>query len=155
MIRKDREDRGPNEAIRHLYGHVLSRVAGCTDPEHRLTAGVSAYFEALVVLGDFARVLYVERPYLEPHRDLRKRSIEQFMELFRQGLVQAHAAGLIGFVPDDLAIYAVVNGLEAVAVRLLENGVDPEQRARAEQTLVEVCIRALCVPPDAPPPAPS
>ncbi|MEM9460929.1 MAG: TetR/AcrR family transcriptional regulator [Myxococcota bacterium] len=142
-----------HEAVRRLYAHVLSRVADCTEPEHQLAAGISAYFEALVVLGDFARVVYVERPNLEAHRDLRKASLEQFMELFRRGLVQAHSAGLIESVPDDLAIYAVVNGLEAVAMRLLENGFDPEQRARAEQTLIEVCIRALCVPVDEPPPA--
>lgn len=138
-----------HEAIRRLYAHILSRIADCTDPRHRLVVGISAYFEALVMLGDFARVLYVERPNLEAHRDLRKRSLEQFMDMFRQGLEQAHAAGLIESIPDDLAIYAVMTGLEAVAVRLLENGFDPEQRARAEQTLVEVCIRALCGPPTA------
>ncbi len=135
------------EAVSRLHAHVGSRVSACTDPEGRLVVGISAYFEALVVLGDFARVLYVERPRLDAHRDLRQQSLGWFIGMFRDGLAEAYAAGIIASVPNELAIYTVVAGLEAVAVRLLEGHASLGSRAEVEQTMVEVCIRALCVPP--------
>lgn len=131
------------EASRRLFEQVAAAVSRVDDPIEQLKTGIGAYLDAVCELGDFGRVLYVERPSLDKHRTLRERVLNQFVQLFRAGLHRSVHQGRLSRVPDELAVYTVVAGLEAVAIRFVESGAPASEFLAAKPSLVELCLRAL------------
>jgi hypothetical protein len=113
------------------------------DPVEQTRAALMGFFELIAEEGDLARVFLREAPhYGSMHEKLHRETTERFVALFRQGLTDAMAHGLIPRMPADNMIYAVVHGIVGMARQYLDSHTEAKS-AEAVPVLLDLCRRAF------------
>jgi AcrR family transcriptional regulator len=125
------------------FERVRDHMARERDPVEQTRAALLGFFELIAEEGDLARVFLREAPhYGSQHEKLHRETIERFVELFRRGLSEALAAGLIQRMPPDNMVYAVVHGIVGMARQYLDS-YNESKSAEAVPVLLDLCRRAF------------
>lgn len=112
-------------------------------PQEKMRDAIAGYLALCAERGDLSRVFHREALVTgREYRELRRKSMDRIQALFRSGLVLAKDQGIVGRMPDDLTIYAVIVAIEGVAVRYLEDHREGEL-AETLEPLVRLAARAL------------
>jgi AcrR family transcriptional regulator len=125
------------------YHFVENAMQVEEDPLSRVEAGIRAFVQAVTVRGDLARVVFRETraagPQYESRREL---ELARYASLLAGAVEAAHARGQMTRPPDEATVFALVAGMEAVAMRYLSRG----QGTRALESaplLIELVMRAF------------
>ena len=125
------------------FERVRERMEREREPLEQTRAALLGFFELIAEEGDLARVFLREAPhYGSSHEKLHRETIERFVELFRKGLADAKAHGLIEVLPSDSMIYAVVHGIVGMARQYLDS-YNEAKSAEAVPVLLDLCRRAF------------
>lgn len=107
-------------AVRINFTAILERLMSVTDPIERIHAGMAAYFETIAANPSAARVVFEEYRYAGPAQAAKyELNTARYTALMMQFLQVAHAAGKLGRAPDELSVFALTKGCEAVGTRAL------------------------------------
>lgn len=107
-------------AVRISFTTILERLMSVTDPIERIHAGAAAYFEVIAANPSAARVVFEEYRYAGPAQAAKYEvNTARYTQLMLQFLQVAFAAGKLGRAPDELSVYALTKGCEAVGTRAL------------------------------------
>jgi AcrR family transcriptional regulator len=130
-------------AINDLLRAVEEALRGKSDPLERYDAGIRAYLSLVQQHADLARVIHREIRSAGPKHALRyELALTRFVALMSEGQTEAYARGLISRAPDEMTLYALVAGLEAVAMRYIERG-EEARIMDAAPVLIELMFRAF------------
>ena len=109
--------------MRTSFASILERLSGVVDPIERVHAGIAAYYEIIAANPAAALVVFEQYRHAGPtqaaHFEL---NTSRYSRLMLDSLNAAHGAGRLGRAPDETSVYALIKGLEAVAVRTLHRG---------------------------------
>ncbi|HVU02094.1 MAG TPA: TetR/AcrR family transcriptional regulator [Polyangiaceae bacterium] len=126
---------------------LLERVQGAfeteTEPFEKMRAAVRAYLELVAERGDLSRVFH--REALVSGKEwalLRKETLGSVQRVFRDGLELAVKKKLLARVPEEVTLYAVISGIEGVALSYLEDHRE-DQIQEALEPLLRFCGRAF------------
>ncbi|HEY6558897.1 MAG TPA: TetR/AcrR family transcriptional regulator [Polyangiaceae bacterium] len=138
-----------------VFLHVYEQAAGMllrvvedairpkSEPVEKLEAGVVAYLRTFQQNADIARVMHREIRAAGPAHALRHElAVLRFANLLSEGVVEAYARGLAMRPPSETTVYALVAGLEAVAMRYVDRG-DESRIMDAAPELIELVLRAF------------
>ena len=147
------------EDIEHLFVELhdrLSRqsfeaveryVAAQKHPEEQLRAGVEGLLGLIARFPNESKVMFREvrgaGSKLESRRDA---LLARFADLLERGVARSHAMGVAKNPPDDVRVYALVAGMEAVAMRYVDRG-EHERALVALPALVDLVMRAFDAAP--------
>lgn len=107
-------------AVRINFNAILQRLMAAADPIERIHAGVAAYFETIADNPSAARVVFEEYRHAGPTQAAKYEvNTTRYTMLMMSFLQIAHAAGVLGRAPDELTVYALTKGCEAVGTRAL------------------------------------
>jgi len=107
-------------AVRINFTTILERLMSVTDPIERIHAGMAAYFETIAANPSAARVVFEEYRYAGPAQAAKyELNTARYTTLMMQFLHVAYAAGALGRAPDELSVFALTKGCEAVGTRAL------------------------------------
>jgi AcrR family transcriptional regulator len=125
------------------YRFVEAAVRSEEQPIEQLRAGVRAFLGIISEYGELSRVVFREvraaGPEYEVHRDV---VLARYVTLIMERLTEAYARGEIARRPDELTLYALVAGLESVAMRYVARR--EEARAiEAVEPMVNLILRAF------------
>lgn len=129
-------------AGRFAVARVEQAVASATTPSDRLERGLAALLSLVAGNPGLARALFSEARLAGPRLEARQQKLRlHFATLLRGVLQEAHARGEVACAPDELAVVALVAGVEAVGARLAIHGAP----ALAEATAAMVRLaRGAC-----------
>lgn len=132
-------DRSASLAFRFVEAASRSE----SEPIEQLRAGVRAFLGIVAEYADLSRVVFREvraaGPQHEVHRDV---VLGRYVALISERLTEAYARGEIARRPDELTVYALVAGLESVAMRYVSR--HEESRAtEAVEPMVALILRAF------------
>lgn len=121
---------------------IESKASQHSDPKQQLEAGLTAFMELLAGSGGLARVLFAER-MTDPEMVARHEMVlARCAELLFRGAHDAFRKGQGTRPPDEITIYTLITGIEALSRRYLER--NEEHRAvESVPTLVELVHRAF------------
>lgn len=126
-----------------VFEHLQQLFQGIDDPFERLRLGVSGFMEIIAENPGKARVIFREirsaGPSYEIHREAQ---IDRYVQMLLKDAKQAFDDGLITRLPEEIMIYSLVAGMEAVAMRYVLQG-KGEQVKEAAPILVDLVMRAL------------
>jgi AcrR family transcriptional regulator len=126
-----------------LQEKLEAAFASKSEPAEKLRACVTAYLALCAENGDLSRVFHREALVSgKEYAELRQSKLEDIQGLFKQGLAQAVASGLIPAMPAELTIYAIMVAIEGVALRYLEEYREHEL-TEAIEPLVRVAFRSF------------
>ncbi len=113
------------------------------DPLERIRVGAMAFFGAIAGNGALARVIFREVRAAGPEFEARwELETMRYVVLMLQALSEAHAKGLVSHPPDELSVFTLLAGAEAVAMRFVNRGEEAKLLDAAPQ-LAELIIRAF------------
>lgn len=125
------------------FRFVEMAVRAEDEPIAQLRAGVTAFLGIVAEHADLARVLFREVRAAGPEHELRREAVlARYVTLLFERLSQAHAQRLVARAPDELTLYAVVSGIESVAMRYVAH----REEARvldAVDGLTQLIVRAF------------
>jgi AcrR family transcriptional regulator len=125
------------------YRYVENAVRAVEDPIGQVEAGIRAFLQAVTLKGDLARVVFRETraagPQYESRREL---ELSRYASLLFGAVEGAHARGQMGRAPDEMTVFALVAGMEAVAMRYLARG-EEGGALDAAPLLIELVLRAF------------
>lgn len=125
------------------FRFVEAAVRNEETPLAQLQAGVSAFLGILAEHADLARVVFREVRAAGPEHEVRREAVlARYVVLLMERLSAAHAAGIIQRAPDELTLYALVSGIESVAMRYVAHR-DEARALEAVPRLVELIVRAF------------
>ena len=121
---------------------IESKASQHSDPMAQLEAGLTAFMELLAGSGGLARVLFAER-MTDPEMIARHEMVlARCAELLFRGAHDAFRKGHGSRPPDEITIYTLITGIEALSRRYLER--KEEHRAvEAVPVLLELVHRAF------------
>lgn len=141
--------------ISDVFLHVYEQAAGMllrivedairqkTEPVEKLQAGIVAYLSTFQQNADIARVIHREIRAAGPEQAARHElAVLRFASLISEGVVEAYAQGLTARAPSETTVYALVAGLEAVAMRYVQRG-EESRIMEAAPELTELVLRAF------------
>jgi AcrR family transcriptional regulator len=132
-------DRAANQSYRVVEACALAQE----HPNDQIRAGVEAFLGLIAHFGDEARVMFREVRAAGPEHEVRREALlSRFAALLSRGIARAHAMGIASQPPDELRIFALVAGMEAVGMRYLERR-EAERASEAAPALVDMIIRAF------------
>src|SRR5678815_2394665 len=112
-----------DRAVRISYGTIVQRLLPVADPIERIHAGAAAYYETIAANPAAARVVFEEYRNAGPAFAARfELNATRYATLLLELLNAAFAAGRLGRPPDELTVYALIKGTEAVGVRAVHRG---------------------------------
>ena len=110
-------------AVRLNFTTIVERLAAVSDPIERIQAGVLVYYEMIATHPSGAKVVFEEYRNAGPAQAAKfELNTSRYAMLMFEFLNAAYAAGRLGRPPDEVSVYALAKGLEAVAVRALLRG---------------------------------
>ncbi len=112
------------------------------DSVSRTRAGVEAFFQAIINNADFARLALQHFRGTPAYDAIRELTHARYIALYMQEIAKAHAAGLASRPADELTIYAIVLGMESVALRYLMRR-EERRLMEAGPAMTELMIRAF------------
>jgi AcrR family transcriptional regulator len=126
-----------------LIERVATAFSSESEPFDKTRAAIAAYLGLVAERGDLARVFHREALVSgKEYGDLRRDRLARIQSLFREGLALSVEKGILSRMPEDLTIYAVIIGIEGVAVRYLEERREHEIQ-EALEPLLRLCGRAF------------
>jgi AcrR family transcriptional regulator len=132
-----------DRAIRISFQLMFARLAGVADPVERIHAGCAAYYEMIAANPAAARVVFEVYRHAGPEQAARyELNTNRYALLMLENLNQAYANGELGRAPDELTVYALTKGLEAVGTRALHRG-EHEQLPAVAPTMAKLIIEAF------------
>jgi AcrR family transcriptional regulator len=105
---------------RLLFDAVQEAIRRDDPPVQRLWNGIVAYLTAMREMAPLARVLYQEARATGPLRQELAR--QRYVTMWRDGFIKSFEAGQGRRIPDEVQVYALTAGIEAVALRYIERG---------------------------------
>lgn len=110
-------------AMRITFNTILERLLTITDPVERVHVGIAAYYESIASSPSAARVIFEEYRIAGPTQAARfELNTTRFTMLLLKSLSAAFATGQLGRAPDEVTVYALIKGCEAIAVRAIHRG---------------------------------
>jgi AcrR family transcriptional regulator len=110
-------------AVRIAFTSILERLMPVQDPIARIHAGVAAWYEMVAANASAAIVVFdVYRHAGAAQAAKYELNTTRYTMLLFEALNSAHAAGRIARRPDEVSVYALVKGAEAVSTRALHRG---------------------------------
>ncbi len=107
-------------AVRISFSTVLQKLMGVTDPIDRIDVGIAAYYEMIRDNAAAARVVFeVYRNAGDAQAAKYELNTTRYAQLMFEFLSIAFAAGRLNRPPDETSVYALIKGLDAVAIRAL------------------------------------
>jgi TetR/AcrR family transcriptional regulator, cholesterol catabolism regulator len=107
-------------AVRISFSTVIQKLMGVTDPIERIDVGVFAYYEIISANAAAARVVFeVYRTAGDAQAAKYELNTARYATLMFEFLTIAFAAGRLNRAPDETSVYALIKGLDAVAIRAL------------------------------------
>jgi len=126
-----------------LFARLEAAFRAEEAPAAKLRACIHAYLGICAEHGDLSRVFHREARVGGPeYAELRRTGVERVAGLFRQGLSEAVSAGVLGRLPSDVTVYAVIVAIEGVAMRYLEEHREADM-LEALEPLVHLAGRAF------------
>lgn len=102
---------------------VETRVAAETDPERMLHAGVESLLGGIAMFPHMARVMFREvRAAGREFELIHDEMMSRFAKLVYDGVQAGYERGKAGRPPDELRVFALVSGIEALAMRFVLRG---------------------------------
>jgi AcrR family transcriptional regulator len=138
-------------AIRQAFNIVESAVVGVKtrSPHELLVVGVGGFLGSIAAFPHVARVVFrvvrAAGPEFEAAHD---EMIGRFVKLLMDGVARAHEDGLTDLPADEVRVFALVSGMEAVAMRYVMRG----EEARAMDVapiLIDMVERTFGLRPQA------
>ena len=107
-----------------LFRYVEKRIKAESDAARRIEVGVRAYLTLFSRSADLARVFHREIRAAGPERAARHdATLQRFVDLITSALAEARAQQQLSVSREDEAVaFALVAGLEAVAMRYIDRG---------------------------------
>ncbi len=139
------------DALHHVHaslaGQAFQLLEGAlkeiTDPLERIRTGSLAFFGAIAANGALARVIFREVRAAGPEFETRwELETMRYVVLMLQAINEAHAKGLVSRQADELTVFALLAGAEAVAIRAVNRGEEAKLVEAAPQ-ISELIIRAF------------
>jgi AcrR family transcriptional regulator len=112
------------------------------DPAACIRAGIEAFFQAIAANAEFARLALQQFRGTPEHEALRELAHGRYIALFMQEVAKDHARGVASRPPDELTVYALVTGMEAVAMRYVARR-DEGRLMEAVAPMLELMVRAF------------
>ncbi|MBX3186343.1 MAG: TetR/AcrR family transcriptional regulator [Labilithrix sp.] len=102
---------------------VESQVNAQAEPPEMLRMGVTALLGGIAMFPHMARVMFrVVRSAGPEFEVIHEQMMQRFAKLVESGVQRAHEAGRAKRPPDELRVFALVSGMEAVAMRYVMRG---------------------------------
>lgn len=132
-------DRSASLTFRFVEASVRSE----SDPIEQIRAGVRAFLGIVAEYADLSRVVFREvraaGPEYEVHRDI---VLARYVTLIMERLTEAYARGAVARRPDELTLYALIAGLESVAMRYVARG-EATRATEAVEPMVSMILSAF------------
>lgn len=141
--------------IRHIFVELYDRLSkrsftavemhvGAQEHPHlQLRAGIEALLGLVAHFPNESLVMFREvrlgGPSLETRRDA---MLQRFAKLLHEGVARSYREGVCTIPPDDIRVYALAAGIEAVAMRTVEQG-EPARAMEALEPLVDMVRRSF------------
>ena len=108
---------------RATFRAVETQVASQSAPGEMLRIGVTAFLGAIAMFPHMARVVFRVARAAGPHFEAAHEAMMgRFVKLVSDGVAHSHALGIAGRAPDEIRVFALVSGMEAVAMRYVMRG---------------------------------
>ena len=105
-------------AVRINFTTIFEKLVRVTDPIERVHVGVAAYFDMIAENPAAARVVFEEYRQAGAEQAARyELNTSRYVALMLEFLGAAHAAGRLGRAPDEASVYALIKGIDALALR--------------------------------------
>lgn len=132
------------KATRRAFRGVELLVESSGDaPGERLRVGVTGLLAAIGTYPHVARVLFrVVRSAGPEFEAAHEEMMNRFARLVYEGVEIAHVAGRLELPPDELRCFALVSGIEAVAMRYVLRG-EESKAMEAAPILMDMVSRAF------------
>jgi AcrR family transcriptional regulator len=102
---------------------VELQVEGLSDPGTMLETGVTVFLGGIAAYPHMARVMFrVVRAAGPEFEAIHEQMMSRFAKLMFDGVQRAYTLGRIPHPADELRIFALVSGMEAVAMRYVMRG---------------------------------
>ena len=110
-------------AVRESFKFVLHRLGRARDPVGRVRGGIAGFYELISKHPAAARVVFeVYRNAGAAQATKHELNTTRYALVMLDFLNAVFAAGELERAPDEVTVYALSKGLEAVAVRALQRG---------------------------------
>lgn len=102
---------------------VEAQVASQTEPGEMLRAGVTAFLGGIAAFPQMARVVFhVARAAGPELEKAHAAMMARFVKLVSDGVARSHAVGIATRPPDEISVFVLVTGMEALAMRYVMRG---------------------------------
>lgn len=129
--------------IDRLFSDAEQMLGAIEDPIERLKVGIAGYLSNMGSNARLAKVLNREIFGVgHEYAALRDVAYGRWVSLIMKGAADAHAAGILQRPPDELTCYALVGGMEQVALRYIDRG-EEEKILEASPVLVALVLGAF------------
>lgn len=110
-------------AVRISFSTVVQKLMGVVDPLERVEVGVRAYYEMIRDNASAAKVVFEVYRNAGPAQAAKyELNTARYATLMQEFLTIAFAAGRLNRAPDETSVFALIKGLDAVAIRALSRG---------------------------------
>jgi AcrR family transcriptional regulator len=110
-------------AVRISFTTVVQKLMGVVDPIERVQVGVRSYYEMIRDNPAAARVVFEVYRNAGPAQAAKyELNTARYATLMQEFLTMAFAAGRLKRAPDETSVFALIKGLDAVAIRALSRG---------------------------------
>jgi len=143
--------RDVKDALHHVHSFLAGQafqlieaaLKEIEDPLERIRVGAASFFGAIAANGPLARVIFREVRAAGPEFETRwELETMRYVVLMLQAINEAHAKGLVSRAPDELTVFTLLAGAEAVAMRSVNRG-EEAKLIEAAPTIAELIIRAF------------
>ncbi len=122
---------------------VESQAAGQSDPAKMLETGVTVFLGGIAAYPHMARVMFrVVRAAGPEFEAIHEQMMSRFAKLMFDGVQRAYTLGRIPHPADELRIFALVSGMEAVAMRYVMRG-EEEKALEAAPVLIDMVSKVF------------
>jgi AcrR family transcriptional regulator len=112
-----------DRAVRINFTTIFERLTQTADPIERVLVGLTTYFEMIAGNPAAARVVFEEYRQAGAEQAARyELNTSRYVTLMLEFLTAAHVAGRLARAPDEVSVYALIKGIDAVAIRALHRG---------------------------------
>ncbi|MBX3204823.1 MAG: TetR/AcrR family transcriptional regulator [Labilithrix sp.] len=133
------------KATRRAFRAVEMAVtnADTSRPGEMLNLGVQGFLGGIAMFPHVARVIFrVVRAAGPEFEAAHEQMIGRFVRLVQDGVARAHKLGRTAIPPDELRTFALVSGMEAVAMRYVMRG-EEEKAMEAAPILIDMVQRTF------------
>ncbi|MCA9587105.1 MAG: TetR/AcrR family transcriptional regulator [Myxococcales bacterium] len=132
-----------DKASRNVLKAVEAHVRAQPTPDGQTRAGVEAMLGGVAQFPALARVMFRELRAAGPQFEAQHQAmLERFAAMMHEGVAKAHAQGACSLPPDELRVFALVSGMEAVAMRYVMRG-EEAKAMEAAPILVDMIQRTF------------